>query len=98
MYVEPRKMVQMSWFAGQKLRHRCRQQTYGHQWGETAVGWGWQKAWFIIPEKEPLVLYIYGAPQVYITLQYTLHYTIYIYYALYYIYDAYYTLYHIYYT
>ena len=35
------KMVQMSWFAGQKLRHRCRQQTYGHQWGETAVGWGW---------------------------------------------------------
>ncbi|XP_057685704.1 FYVE, RhoGEF and PH domain-containing protein 1 isoform X2 [Corythoichthys intestinalis] len=24
---------------------------------------GWQKAWFIIPENEPLVLYIYGAPQ-----------------------------------
>ena len=30
MYVEPRKMVQMNWFAGQKLRHRCREQTYGH--------------------------------------------------------------------
>ena len=41
MYVEPRKMVQMSWFAGQKLRHRCREQTYGHQGGKTAVGWGW---------------------------------------------------------
>ena len=38
MYVEPRKMVQMSRFAGQKLRHRCREQTYGHQ-GEKAVGW-----------------------------------------------------------
>ena len=41
MYVEPRKMVQMNWFAGQKLRHRCREQTYGHQGGKTAVGWGW---------------------------------------------------------
>ena len=30
IYVEPRKMVQMNWFAGQKLRHRCREQTYGH--------------------------------------------------------------------
>ena len=38
MYVEPRKMVQMSRFAGQKLRHRCREQTYGHQGGKTAVG------------------------------------------------------------
>ena len=28
--VEPRKMVQMNWFAGQKLRHRFREQTYGH--------------------------------------------------------------------
>ena len=27
--------------AGQKLRHRCREQTYGHQGGKTAVGWGW---------------------------------------------------------
>ena len=24
-------MVQMNQFAGQKLRHRCREQTYGHQ-------------------------------------------------------------------
>ena len=40
MYVEPRKMVQMSRFAGQKLRHRCREQTYGHQGGKTAGGWG----------------------------------------------------------
>ena len=41
MYVEPRKMVQMSRLAGQKLRHRCREETYGHQGGKTAVGWGW---------------------------------------------------------
>ena len=41
MYVEPRKMVQMSQFAGQKLRHRCREWTYGQQGGKTAVGWGW---------------------------------------------------------
>ncbi|CAN9515229.1 unnamed protein product [Ophioblennius macclurei] len=26
-------------------------------------GRGWQKAWFVIPENEPLVLYVYGAPQ-----------------------------------
>ena len=32
-------MVQMNWFAGQKLRHRCREKTYGHQWGK-AVGGG----------------------------------------------------------
>ena len=32
-------MVQMNWFARQKLRHRCREQTYGHQ-GEKAVGGG----------------------------------------------------------
>ena len=32
-------MVQMNWFAGQKLRHRCREQTYGHQ-GEKAAGGG----------------------------------------------------------
>ena len=25
----------------QKLTHRCREQTYGHQGGKTAVGWGW---------------------------------------------------------
>ena len=41
MYVEPRKMVQMNRVAGQKLRHRCREQTYGHQGGKMAVGWGW---------------------------------------------------------
>ena len=38
MYVEPRKMVQMIRFAGQKLRHRCREQTYGHQGGK--LRWG----------------------------------------------------------
>ena len=37
MYVEPRKMVQMNLFAGQKLRHRCREQMYGHQ--------GWKTWW-----------------------------------------------------
>lgn len=31
---------------------------------EKGGGRGWQKAWFVIPENEPLVLYIYGAPQV----------------------------------
>ena len=41
MYVEPRKMVQMNRFAGQKLRHRYREQTYGHQGGKAAGGWGW---------------------------------------------------------
>uniref|UniRef100_A0A8K9X6D4 FYVE, RhoGEF and PH domain containing 1 n=1 Tax=Oncorhynchus mykiss TaxID=8022 RepID=A0A8K9X6D4_ONCMY len=30
---------------------------------EKGAGRGWQKAWFVIPENEPLVLYIYGAPQ-----------------------------------
>ena len=38
--MEPRKMVQMNRFAGQKLRHRCREQTYGHQAGKP-WGWGW---------------------------------------------------------
>ena len=33
-------MIQMNWFAGQKLRHRCREQTYGHQ-GSKMVGGGW---------------------------------------------------------
>ena len=40
MYVELRKMVQINRFAGQKLRHRCREQTYGHQGGKAVVGWG----------------------------------------------------------
>ena len=31
-------MVQMNWFAGQKLRHRCRGQMYGHQGGKAAGG------------------------------------------------------------
>ena len=39
MYVEPRKMARMNQFAGQKLRHRCREQMYGHQ-GEKAAGGG----------------------------------------------------------
>ena len=33
-------MVQMNRFAGQKLRHRCREQTYGHQGGKAARGVG----------------------------------------------------------
>ena len=41
MYVEPRKMVQMNQFAGQTLRHRCREQTYGHQGWKAAGGWWW---------------------------------------------------------
>ena len=31
-------MVQMNQFAGQKLRHSCREQTYGPQGGKVAVG------------------------------------------------------------
>ena len=38
--MEPRKMVQMN-RAGQKLRHRCREQMYGHQGGKAAEEWGW---------------------------------------------------------
>ena len=38
MYVEPRKMVQISQFAGQKLIHRCGERTYGHQGGK--LRWG----------------------------------------------------------
>ena len=33
-------MVQMNWFAGQKMRYRCREQTYGHQAGKAAAGGG----------------------------------------------------------
>ena len=33
-------MVHMNRFAGQKLRHRCREQTYGHQGGKAAGGGG----------------------------------------------------------
>ena len=34
-------MVQMNQFAGQNLRHRCREQTYGHQGRKAAGGWWW---------------------------------------------------------
>ena len=34
-------MVQMNWFTGQTLRHRCREQTYGHQGGKVVEGWVW---------------------------------------------------------
>ena len=33
-------MVQMNRFAGQKLRYRCREQTYGHQGEKTSGGGG----------------------------------------------------------
>ena len=33
-------MVQMNRFAGQKMRHRCSEQTYGHQGGKVAGGGG----------------------------------------------------------
>ena len=33
-------MVQMYWFAGQKLRRRRREQTYGHQGGGMWLGVG----------------------------------------------------------
>ena len=39
--MEPRKMVQMNRFAGQKLRHRCTEQMYGHQGGKAAGWWWW---------------------------------------------------------
>ena len=38
--MEPRKMVQMNQFAGQKLRHRCGEEMYGHQGGKVEVGGG----------------------------------------------------------
>ena len=47
MYVEPRKMVQMKQFAGQKQRHRCREQTYGHQGGKVARWRGGGMNWEI---------------------------------------------------
>ena len=40
-------MVQMNRFAGQKLRHRCREQTYGHQGGKVAGGGGGVMNWEI---------------------------------------------------
>ena len=38
--MEPRKMVQMNRFSGQKLRHRCREHMYGHQEGKGRGGGG----------------------------------------------------------
>ena len=38
--MDPRIVVQMNWFAGQKLRHRSREQTYGHQEGKAVGGGG----------------------------------------------------------
>ena len=35
-----RKMVQMNWFAGQNLRRRFREETYGHKAGKAAGGGG----------------------------------------------------------
>ena len=40
-------MVLMSQFAGQKLRHRCREQTYGHQVGKVVGGVGGVMNWEI---------------------------------------------------
>ena len=41
-------MVQMNRFAGQKLRHRCREQTYGHHRAKAAeVGGGGVMNWEI---------------------------------------------------
>ena len=35
-------MVQMILFAKQKFRHRCREQTYGHQGGGRRGGMNWE--------------------------------------------------------
>ena len=41
-------MVQMNWFAGQKLRHRCREQMYRHQgWKVAGHGGGGVMNWVI---------------------------------------------------
>ena len=40
-------MVQMNQSAGQKLRHRCRAQTYGHQGGKVGGGGGGVLNWAI---------------------------------------------------
>ena len=37
----------MNRFAGQKLRHRSREQTYGHQGGKAVGGWGGVMNWAI---------------------------------------------------
>ena len=38
-------MVQMNRFAGQKWRHGCRKQTYGHQRGKAGGGGGGGMNW-----------------------------------------------------
>ena len=38
IYVESRNIVQINLFAKQKQRHRCREQTYGHQGGWDGLG------------------------------------------------------------
>ena len=40
-------MVQMNWFARQKQRHRCTEQTYGHQGGKVVGGGGGGMNWEI---------------------------------------------------
>ena len=40
-------MVQMNWSAGQKLRHRYREKTYGHQEGKVVGGVGGGMNWEI---------------------------------------------------
>ena len=40
--MESRKMVQMNQFARQKQKHRCREQTYGHQGGKGGGGMNWE--------------------------------------------------------
>ena len=40
-------MVQMNWFAGQKVRDRSREQTYGHQGAKAAGAGGGGMNWAI---------------------------------------------------
>ena len=37
----------MNWFAGQKQRHKCREQTYGHKGGKVGVEGGGGMNWEI---------------------------------------------------
>ena len=49
-------MVQVNQFAGQKLRHRCREQMYGHQGGKAAgVGDGGVMNWGIVIDMYTLI-------------------------------------------
>ena len=47
-------MVQMNWFAGQKQRHRCREQMHGHQGGKV-VGGGGEMNWEIAIDMYTLI-------------------------------------------